>query len=134
MLFVNPTALDWAERRVRAWEQKGVSAGQPEIGRHWRRCWEFGHLCSQPGAAGPRRPSQGRPCLRGSFASCSHLGFPGHPGACRPLESRSFVPVRTEGHGNSVQAQHLLATSLAPHGWCCLSGKAPCLLPLHPWD
>lgn len=35
-------------RRVRAWEQKGVSAGQPEIGSRWRRCWEFGHLCSQP--------------------------------------------------------------------------------------
>lgn len=35
-------------RRVRAWEQKGVSAGQPEIVRHWRRCWEFEHLCSQP--------------------------------------------------------------------------------------
>lgn len=88
-------------RRARAWEQKGVSAGQPEIGSCWQRCWGFGHLRSQPGAAGPRRPSRGQPVPQGCGGALPVVPISGFSGALEPAGplTRALLCWRAPGAG-----------------------------------
>lgn len=138
MLFVNPTALGWAGAKG---ESLGTKGGFSWTARNRQP------LAEMLGVRAPLLPALScgalqtfprTPVSRGGFASCSHLEFLGHTGACWPLESRSFVPVRTECGTRNVGTRsgrsHLAAFAGRlpgpPDDWCCLSGKAPCLLPL----
>lgn len=139
MLFVNPTALDWADAKG---ESLGTKGGFSWAARNRQTLAEMLGVRAPLLSAlscGALQTFPRTPVPRGGFASCSHLGFLGHTGACWPLESPRFscqcAPSAGRGTwergGNAVIWQRLLATSLAPGALLLPLGKAPSCC--HPW-
>lgn len=101
MLFVNPTALDWADAKGESLGTKGGfqlgSQKKADTGR------DAGSSGTSALSLEPRGPSQGRPCLGGALPVVPVSGFLGTPEPAGPRSHalRSLVPARPGcGTGN----------------------------------
>lgn len=128
MLFVNPTALDWADAKG---ESLGTKGGFSWAARNSQTLAEMLGVRAPLLSAlscGACRPSQGRPCLGGALPVVPISGFSGTlepAGPWSPHASRASAHrVRDEERGNAVRARSFGSV-------CChLPGPGALLLPL----